>query len=179
MNQLMIGDSLYHAVHGLCRVAEVLKKKDSGKETISYALVPKIFNPWNLRYVLAKEHMEGSGFHALISLAEAKAILGYFRKGVFDIPVIPSEERQRSFAEVHDTWALAKSILAAARQELVAKDQKRRQILERSARGLVLELAIVLQLPVKEAISQICQSLETTGKMHPLVKTALTNAGQD
>ena len=84
----------------------------------------------------------------------------------------------RSFAEKNKTWELAKSILSCAHDEVEAKEQRRRQLLDRATRGLILELAFVLELPISEIISMVRQSLECTGKIGPLISASLRNAAE-
>ena len=174
------GDLLYHAVHGLCRVSDVRKQKESGKEVLSYALVPKVSNQMKLRYVISANELEASGFHVLISVKEANEILEYLKRSHIAAPQAEYDPKApRSFAENNQTWALARSILACALDANEAKEQRKRQTLERSARGLAHELAFVLGITVRETVLKLRRSLESTSKLNPLVLTALENASQD
>jgi RNA polymerase-interacting CarD/CdnL/TRCF family regulator len=173
---MVVGDFLYHSVHGLCRIDEVTKKKSSGKEVISYELVPKVVNYGNARFCFEKQALAETGFHPLLSEKEAESILTYFKKGDF---TASGEPATRNFAAENQPWELAKVILTCAREGVEAKDQRKRRNLERAAKGLILELAAVFQVPVKEAITQVRKNLEHAGKIDPLVVTAITSAGQD
>jgi RNA polymerase-interacting CarD/CdnL/TRCF family regulator len=172
------GDLLYHSVHGLCRVSQINKRKESGKEAIYYELVPHATNHMKLRFVIAESEIEGTGFHAPVSVKEANAILEYLKNGSVSIPSAIGV-KPRSFAEDNQTWALAKTILSCSRNEAEAKEQRKRQTLERTARGLIRELAFALQISITEAAARVKKNLEKTTKLSPLVSTALENAVQD
>lgn len=144
-----------------------MKKKEAGKDVISYALVPTVFNPGKLRFIFATHNMEVSGFHVPMSVKEANAIMGYFRKGILQN------------AEDNPSWVMAKSIFCCAHDDVQAKEQKRRQTLERAVRGLIPELAFVLKISVTEAVSQVRKCLECAGQIGPLVLSALNNVGRD
>jgi len=49
--KIVQGDLLYHSVHGLCRVNEVIKQNPANKD-VSYSIVPKLptisFNTGNI-----------------------------------------------------------------------------------------------------------------------------------
>lgn len=60
-----------------------------------------------------------------------------------------------------------------------AKDQRKRQKLEQSAKGLVGELAFVLKMTLKETASRIQKSLGNASKINRSVLVALANASED
>ena len=161
--EIVQGDLLYHSVHGLCRVREIIKEK----KILYYSLVPKTTSHMKVRFVIAISDIETSGFHLLVSLKEANEILDYFKAG--------------DLTEVQDkqTWALAKAILSFSRDKSEVKDQRKRQALERSANGLVRELALVLEVSVEEAAARVRKSLGRASKINPLVLDALSHAIDD
>lgn len=169
------GDLLYHAVHGLCRVADV-EEGDTAGETY-YALVPKLRKTLSVRYVMSSADIENSGFHKLISVKEANKILEYFKAGV---PEANAKDRvPGTFAVETQTWALAKEILLGCHEEWQSKDQRRRQKMERSARGLVEELAFVLGESKEEVAAKVKKNLGSSSKLHAAIAVALDLAAKD
>lgn len=162
---------LYHAVHGLCRVDEVTQENQLGKETLCYSLVPKIAQRMKTRFVIAETGMEESGFHALVSLKKANEILEYL--GSESATASPSVSQQ------NQAWGLARTILSLAQEKFEARDQKKRQILERSAKGLVGELACVFKMTLKETSARVQRSLRNLSRINPSVLTALAQASED
>jgi len=75
-------------------------------------------------------------------------------------------------------WGLARSLQAFAHDKFEAKDQRKRQALERSARGLVGELSCVFKTSLKKTADRIQKSLGRT-HINPSVLSALTLAGED
>ena len=178
--KIVQGDLLYHPVHGTCRVNQVRKQKLSGKQTLSYSLVPNMANHMKIRFVIAAVDMEISGFHAFVSLKEANQILGYLKAGdkTNTLSTI-SPKTTLSFSEQKQTWDLARAILCFSREKFEAKDQRKRQLLKRSAEGLVGELSFVFKITLKETAEKIRKSLSHTPNINPLVLLALTQAGGD
>jgi RNA polymerase-interacting CarD/CdnL/TRCF family regulator len=177
------GDLLYHAVHGLCRVREVIRKKEANQEVVYYSLVPKVPGQMKFSLMIDGRGIEASGFHAPVTPKEANKILEYL-KTASAAPVENrleeiKEKNDRSFAEHNTTWALAKCILNCSRNEMQAKDQKRRQNLDRAAAGLVKELAFALKISVQDVVAKVQKSLEQHSKVHPLVITALQNSVEE
>ena len=161
------GDLLYHAVHGLCRVDEIAKENQSGKEVLCYSLVPNTANRMKVRFVVSVVDIQASGFHAPVSLKEAHEILEYLRAGV--LTVATAEDQ---------AWVLAKAILSSSRDNLI-KDARKRQMLERSVKGLVGELAFVLKMTLKDMAVSIQKSMGNVSQISPMVLTALAHAGKD
>ncbi len=177
--KIVQGDLLYHSVHGLCRVNEVIKQNPANKD-VSYSIVPKLPTHMKVRFVVSKNDIQVSGFHSPVSLKEANKILEFLKKG--DKAVNAAIIDRKAVAPVlqeNETWALAKAILTCSQDKSDAKDQRKRQMLERSARGLVRELAFVMALTVKETITRVRRSLAHASKINPLVLAALTQAADD
>jgi len=165
--QITQGDLLFHAVHGVCRVDEVDKKGPVSREAVNYSLVPNNANKMKVRFVVPAAEMKLSGFHALVSRKGAEEILEYLKDGDF---TAGSEEDQ--------TWTLAKAIFTSSHDELGMKDARKRQALERSARGLVGELAFVLKMTLKEMVVSIKKSLGNPSRINPTLLAALTHASE-
>lgn len=178
--EIVEGDLLYHAVHGVCRVNEISKQKQSGKQSLYYSLVPKTTNQMKARFIIAAAGMETSGFHVLVSLKEANKILNYLKAGdKSTTPSVALSKTVSSFAGKNQAWGLAHAILSFSYDKFEAKDQRKRQILERSAKGLVGELAFVFKITLKETAVRVQKSLGDTSKINPSVLVALAHASED
>ncbi|PIQ86392.1 MAG: hypothetical protein COV74_04860 [Candidatus Omnitrophica bacterium CG11_big_fil_rev_8_21_14_0_20_45_26] len=164
-------DLLYHSAHGLCRIDGLTKETQAGKEIFRYSLVPKKINKSKMRFVIADADLAASGFHRLISVKEANAIMAYLKNG--DHAQIPSESE---FGRENHPWKLAESLLSSSAAGVQVKDQKKRQTLERSVRGLVEELALVFKINLKEMVDRILKSLGSVSKINPLVLAAFKHA---
>jgi len=178
--EIVEGALLYHAVHGLCRMDKIIKQNQSGKEVLYYSLVPKTADKTKTRFIINAADMKASGFHVLVSLKEANKILEYLKAG--NIAATPSGAAPKtvsSFAQQNQTWSLAQGILSFSHDKFEAKDQRKRQMLERSARGLVGELAFVFKITLKETAARVQKSLGNTSKINPSVLVALAHAGED
>ena len=165
---ILQGDLLYHAMHGLCRVDGIVRESQSGREVLTYSLVPKTPNRMKVRFVVPAVDIEASGFHALVSLKGANEILEYLRAG--DLGAAREEDQ---------TWKLAKAVLSSSQDSPEVKDVRKRQTLERSAKGLVRELAFVLKMTLKETAASVQKSLGNASKISPMVLAALAHAGED
>jgi RNA polymerase-interacting CarD/CdnL/TRCF family regulator len=163
------GDLLYHAVHGLCRMDRMIKQSQSGKTVLCYSLVPKITNKMKMRFIIGAEDIQISGFHELVTLKEANRILEYLKMG----------DQNGHSAGKNETWSLAQTILVIAQEKAQGKDQRKRQTLDRSVRGLLGELAFVFKITLKETAARIQKSLGSVSKINPLVIAALANAVED
>ncbi len=160
------GDLLYHTAHGLCRVDRVVHENRLGKEVLCYALVPKIKNRMKVRYVIPHDEIEASGFHTLVSIKEANGILDYLKAG------------DDTAVQTNQTWILAQNLLGFSSEKIGAREQRKRQILEHSARGLVGELAYVLKMTLEETVDLVRKSLGKISRINPPVLAALVHAGE-
>lgn len=167
--KIVNGDLLFHPVHGLCRVERVTQPGPS------YSLVPKIATKMKSRFVISAADMEVSGFHNLVSPKEANKILHYLKAG--NGKDRPGSDTTTS-PQVH-AWDLAHGLLTFAHDKFEAKDQRKRQALERSAKGLVGELACVFKLTLKKTADRIQKNLGRGPRINPSVLSALTLAGED
>ncbi|HOW88081.1 MAG TPA: hypothetical protein PKV84_05455 [Candidatus Omnitrophota bacterium] len=173
--KIMNGDLLFHPVHGLCRVDRITPSSSSDHRGPSYSLVPKIAARMKSRFIISAADMEVSGFHGLVSPKEANKILHYLKAG---------NGKGRPAAETPSSpqaqaWNLAHGLLSLAYDKFEAKDQKKRQALEHSAKGLVGELSCVFKWTLKETACRIRKSMGRTSRINPSVLSALTLAGED
>ena len=138
-------DLLFHPVHGLCRVDKVTERRGSGGPVLCYSLVPRAVSKTKVRFEIAAPDLTASGFHKVISSGEAKKILAYLRAG------------DSSSGQADQTWALARNILSFSKDKLNSRDQRKRQLMDYSVRGLVREFACVLGVSLQEAAQRIRQ----------------------
>lgn len=174
-NSEIVKDALlYHAVHGLCRVDKITGKSSDDKGA-TYILVPVRNNTMQSRFTINANDIEESGFHPVVSVLEAHDILKYLATG--DIKAVPQDSAAKagsSLAYQNKTWGLAQAIVTYEKSEI--KSRMKREVLERSAKGLVRELAIVFHTTVKESAAKVQKSLSKKSTVHPLVLEALEQA---
>lgn len=173
--KIVEGDVLYHSIHGMCRVERIVKQNQSGQDTLSYSLVPKLFTRMKIRFMIPAEEIEKSGFHVPVSVDEADEILEYLKKGKVTADVRPQDIGRPSFAEENGTWALARSILSFV-QGSDSRDSRKRQNIARTVKGLVRELAYVWDISVKDSAAKIQKNLEKTSKLPPVMLDAFADA---
>ena len=170
------GSLLYHPVHGLCRVERVTPASSSGQGGPSYSLVPKVVAKMKSRFVISEADLEVSGFHGLVSPQEANKILLFLKKSPVkkrsDAEAAPSSPRDQA-------WGLAQAIVSFAHEKFEAKDQRKRQALEHSAKGLVGELSCVYKFSLKKTADRIIKSLGRPSQINPSVVSALALAGEN
>lgn len=160
-------DLLYHPTHGLCRVERVTEQEQAGKKVPCYSLVPRVGSKMKVRFVVAAPDLEASGFHRVISAKEANRILEYLKAG------------DNSADQTGQTWTLAKNILSFSKDKLNPRDQRKRQLMEHSVKGLVGEFSCVLKISLKEAVRKIQQSLGSNTTIHPLLYASLARATEN
>ncbi len=168
--KISIGSLLFHAVHGMCRVREIMSD-NSGD---SYGLVPSTPSRNAYRYVIHRQHLGESGFHEPISASGAQDILDYFRTGRKAGNVPAGEPAEFS------TWSVAESVMTCARDENQLKDLRKRSALNRNAYALVREFSCVLKITLTETVSLIHKSLRGSGAaLNPAILNALEKALSD
>ena len=119
------------------------------------------------RFIIAVTDIETSGFHGLLSIKEAIEVLDYLKAG------------DSRAVQTNPTWALAQSILSFSSGKFKTKDPRKRQMLERSVKGLVGELACVLKMTLKETTARVQKSLGTLSQINLSVLSALAHAAED
>ena len=154
-------DLYFHAVHGLCRVAEIDK---SSKPNVSYALLPVVRNRANkTRFVIPGASLAESGFNKLMAAPDAAKILEYFKKG------------DKKNSDCGAAWDLAVLIRSEALSKEPIKQTQKRQALERAVKSLTNELAIVLQVPSAEMVISIRNNLSVASQVNPAILLLLEN----
>lgn len=162
--KVAVGDLLYHPVHGLCRTNKVSQETRSGEKVLSYFLSPKITNRMKTRFIIAASQIEASGFHTLLSVKEANKVLKYLKTGT------------RAVIPENTPWHLAKIIWSCAYEKFCPKNQRKLQTLERAAKGLVGEFALVFNITAKKAAQKIRKSLAAGPNIGSSVLAALSRA---
>ena len=169
------GHLLYHTIHGLCRVERVTRPIPPNQGGLSYSLVPKVATKMKARFVISASDLEVSGFHGLVSPKEANKILNYLKAG----NVKERPETNPSPILQDQAWGLARTLQTFAYDKFEAKDQRKRQALERSAKGLVGELSCVFKTTLKKTADKVLKNLGRTSRINPLVLSAVALAGED
>ena len=123
--EIVEGDLLYHAVHGVCRVKEIIKQKQAGKEVIYYSLVPKVashrtIEPISLLPSMAQiaGEMVGDALNAFAArdaaLAEAvvarDTVVDSFYNSIFRTLVTYMVENPKTISECAHLLFIAKNI---------------------------------------------------------------------
>lgn len=160
------GDLLFHSIHGLCRVKEIIPEKQMDRKALYYALVPEAapINRMSERFLIPIENLEASGFHPLVTPHQANDVLDYL-KG-----------QSRIEGKGCVIWELANEILTFCQEEPPQKNAKTRQSLERSVRGLIGELAIVFEISLVEAAAKVRKNLERSFTLSSALLVALSHA---
>jgi len=158
-------DVLFHPVHGLCRVSDV--KQSFDKERVSYTLLPVNENTRNIRFVFEEDALMASKFNKLISTDEADVMLDYLKGG------------KRTVGSESHAWEMVELILEEATTQEPVKDQRRRQRLNQAVAGFAHELALVLQITLKEACNKIQSQLRPEPETSVLVLNAITKASEE
>lgn len=162
------GDLLLHEVHGVCRVGKIGMENPGNREALMYSLVPNDANKMKVRFVVPATELKISGFHVPVSARGAHEILEYLKAG--DLTADCEDDQ---------AWVLAKAILTSSREGPGFKDSRKRQMLERSVRGFVAELAFVLKMTLKDAAASVKKSLGNPSRISPMLLAALTHASED
>lgn len=163
--QLVRDDLIFHSAYGLCKVSEIIKENRSGEEILCYVIVPKVSSRSSVRFIVPVSTMEISSFHTLISPEEANEIIEYIKKGIDD----------PSFKETGENhpWNLAKELLYLSGSKADIKDQKKRQTVKRSVKGLVEELALVSKTTFEEMAVKIQKYLGNISTINTIILQAL------
>lgn len=169
------GHLLYHPIHGLCRVERVTRPSPPDRSGLSYSLVPKVATKMKARFVISAADLEISGFHGLVTPKEANKILHYLKAG--NGKKHPGNDTPSNLED--QAWGLARTLQTFAYDKFEAKDQRKRQALERSAKGLVGELSCVFKTTLKKTADKVLKNLGRTSRINPSVLSALALAGED
>ena len=159
--KILKNELLIHAVHGLCRVAEITKKtKDVDA---ACALRPVSQSRSKARFTVPLDLLESSGFNRMVSSKDALEILEYLKTG------------KKKESAVGNAWTLAVTLRAEARSKDISKDKRKGQQLNSLVKSLTNELSIVLPATVPETLEKMQESLAPVSKINPLILAAFSN----
>lgn len=171
------GHLLYHSSHGPCRVKDIIKQTQSGKDQYYYSLESKEARFRGARFLIDTNQVETSGFHPAISPKEANQILDYL--GTSDPNDLKLGEKQPkvilSLIQENSPRAFARVILIFSREKDGKGAKGKREMLGRAARGLLLELSFALEIPEEEALIRMKKSLKRSAKVNPWVLETISS----
>ncbi len=155
------GNLLYHSSHGPCRVKEVIKQMQGGKEQFYYSLESKQTRFKGARFLIDIHQVETSGFHPAISAKEANKIMEFLRCGELDELATGAEQPKvvLSLIEQNNSWAFARVLLIYALEKDGKAAKGKREMLTRAVRGLVNELSYSLEIPEEDAVMKMKKNL--------------------
>ncbi len=169
------GELLFHSVHGLCLVKEIVAGQGMGEEGPCYRIEPKRTYPFQSgqSFFISLNHVADSGFHVPMKAAEAEHILDYLREGVPrpDYEILQAEAGGRHLVHMSTPLEFATAILTILARKECEYGRQDRQIFKRSAEGLTREIAFALHIPMMEAGIRIRKSLAHTAKIAPWMKS--------
>ena len=171
------GHLLYHSSHGPCRVKDVIKQMEAGKEHFFYSLESKQNRFRGARFLIDSTQVETSGFHPAISAQEASKILRY-------LETTDPEDRELGITqpkvilhliEQNAPWSFARVVLIYAREKDGKGAKGKREMLSRAARGLVRELSFSLEIPEEEAITKMKKSIKRGSRTNSWVTDTISS----
>ena len=165
------GSLLYHSSHGPCRVRDVIKQTQSGKDQFYYSLESKQARFRRVRFLIDINQVKTSGFHPAISTKEAKKILDYLKTNDPNDRELGAKQPKviLSLIEENAPWAFGRVVLIFSREKDGKGAKGKREMLGRAAKGLIRELSFALEIPEEEALFRMKQSLKHGAKVNPWV----------
>ncbi len=171
------GYLLYHSSHGPCRVKDIVKETQSGKDQYYYSLESKQPRFRGAKFLIDSNQVETSGFHPAISPKEANQILDYLKTS--DVEDLKLGDKQSkvilSLIQENAPRAFARVVLIFSRERDGKGAKGKREMLSRAAKGLVLELSFALEIPEEEALSRMRKSLKHSGKVNSWVLDTISS----
>ncbi|MBI4372173.1 MAG: hypothetical protein HY585_00410 [Candidatus Omnitrophica bacterium] len=165
------GHLLYHSSHGPCRVKDIIKQTQSGKDQYYYSLESKQPRFRGAKFLIDTNQVQTSGFHPAISPKEANQILDYLKTS--DPDDLKLGEKQPkvilSLIQENAPRAFARVVSIFSREKDGKGAKGKREMLGRAARGLLLELSFALEIPEEEALTRMKKSLKSNSRVNPWV----------
>ncbi|MBI1977538.1 MAG: hypothetical protein HYS55_02175 [Candidatus Omnitrophica bacterium] len=172
------GFLLYHSSHGPCRITDIVKQTEAGKDRYYYSLESKQPRFRGARFLVDSDQVEASGFHPAISQKEAKQILDYLKSSDPINRGLGKKQSETilSLIKKNTPWAFSRviSIFSLEKGGKVAKGK--REMLDRAAKGLIRELSFTLEIPEEEAFSRMKKSLKRKQKVNPWVIDTMSHS---
>lgn len=165
------GSLLYHSSHGPCRVKDVVKQTQSGKEQYYYSLESKQTRFRGAKFLIDIDQVKTSGFHPAISQQEANKILDYLETNDpndRELGITQPKVVLHLIGE-NTPWTFSRVILIYSREKDGKGAKGKREMLSRAVRGLVNELSFALEIPEEETLVKMKKSLKHSSKVNSWV----------
>ncbi len=171
------GHLLYHSSHGPCRVKDIIKESQSGKDQYYYSLESKQPRFRGAKFLIDSNQVETSGFHPAISQEEAHKILDYLGTSDPDDRKLGDKQPKviLSLIQENAPWSFARVVLIFSREKDGKGAKGKREMLGRAAKGLVLELSFALEIPEEEGLVKLKKSLKRNAKVNPWVLDTISS----
>lgn len=171
------GFLLYHSSHGPCRVKDIIKQTQSGKDQYYYSLESKQPRFRGAKFLIDTNQVETSGFHPAISQKEANQILDYLKTSDPEDCELGERQPKVVLSLIHENtpWAFARVVLIFSREHDGKSAKGKREMLGRAARGLALELSFALEIPEEEGLIRMKKSLKYNGKVNSWVLDTISS----
>ena len=172
------GCLLYHSSHGPCRVKDIVKQTQSGKDQYYYSLESKQPRFKGAKFLIDSNQVETSGFHPAISPKEANQILDYLRTTKPEDRLLGKEQPKiiLSLIEKNAPWAFARVVSIFSHENDGKGAKGKREMLLRAAKGLIFELDFALEIPEEEGLLRMKKSLKRSNKVNPWVLDTISCA---
>ncbi len=171
------GHLLYHSSHGPCRVKDIVKQTQSGKDQYYYSLESKQPRFRGAKFLIDSEQVETSGFHPAISPKEANRILDYLKKSDPEDRILGDKQPKviLNLIQENAPWSFARVVSIFSREKDGKGAKGKREMLGRAAKGLVLELSFALEIPEEEGLDRMKRSLKRNSKVNPWVLDTISS----
>ena len=171
------GFLLYHSSHGPCRVTDIIKQTQSGKDQYYYSLESRQARFRKARFLIDTNQVETSGFHPAISSKEANKILNYLETSDPNDRELGHQQPKvvLRLIEENAPWAFSRVILIFSREKDGKGAKGKREMLGRAAKGLVYELSFALEITEEEALLRMKKSLKRNAKVNPWVLDTISS----
>ena len=172
------GSLLYHSSHGPCRVRDIIKQTQSGKDQYYYSLESKQARFRGAKFLIDIDQVETSGFHPAISPKEANRILGYLKTSDPKDRQLGDKQPKVILGLIQENapMAFSRVVLIFSREKGGKAAKGKREMLDRAAKGLIRELSFALEIPEEEAFLRIKKSLQSSVKVNPWVLDTISHS---
>ncbi len=172
------GFLFYHSSHGPCRVKDIIKQTQSGKDQYYYSLESKQPRFRGARFLIDSDQVETSGFHPAISPKEANKILDYLKTKDPSNRELGKEQSGMILGLIRENtpWAFSRVVLIFSLEKDGKAAKGKREMLDRAAKGLIRELSFAFEISEEEALFRMKKSLERSSKVNPWVLDTLSHS---
>src|SRR3989338_457831 len=172
------GFLLYHSSHGPCRITDIVKQTQSGKDQYYYSLESKQPRFKGAKFLVDSDQVEASGFHLAISQKEANEILDYLKTSDPSNHGLGKKQSEMILGLIRKNtpWAFSRVILIFSLEKDGKAAKGKREMLDRAAKGLIRELSFTLEIPEEEAFSRMKKSLKRSQKVNSWVLDTISHS---